>query len=115
MAASKKQVEELQRAHDQKIKEQKIIEEKRKLMESRQKQVLYNKELSRVLLQKEHSNSLKSTIMFAIDRVWVTPKPFLHDFKYLLVVLQMKAILMPCPLESGLFWNRTFFSGFVEQ
>ena len=58
MAASKKQVEELQRAHDQKIKEQKIIEEKRKLMESRQKQVLYNKELSRVLLQKEHSNSL---------------------------------------------------------
>ena len=40
MAASKKQVEELQRAHDQKIKEQKIIEEKRKLMESQQKQVL---------------------------------------------------------------------------
>lgn len=38
MAASKKQVEELQRAHDQKIKEQKIIEEKRKLMESQQKQ-----------------------------------------------------------------------------
>ena len=72
MAASKKQVEELQRAHDQKIKEQKIIEEKRKLMESRQKQVLCNKELSRVLLQKEHSNSL--------NRVWVTPKPFLHDF-----------------------------------
>ena len=57
MAASKKQVEELQRAHDQKIKEQKIIEEKRKLMESQQKQVLYNKELSRALLQKEHSNS----------------------------------------------------------
>ena len=72
MAASKKQVEELQRAHDQKIKEQKIIEEKRKLMESRQKQVQYNKELSRVLLQKEHSNSL--------NRVWATPKPFLHDF-----------------------------------
>ena len=69
MAASKKQVEELQRAHDQKIKEQKIIEEKRKLMESQQKQVLYNKELSRVLLQKEHSNSLKSTIMFEIDHV----------------------------------------------
>ena len=40
MAASKKQVEELQRAYDQKIKEQKIIEEKRKLMESQQKQVL---------------------------------------------------------------------------
>ena len=40
MAASKKKVEELQRAHDQKIKEQKIIEEKRKLMESQQKQVL---------------------------------------------------------------------------
>ena len=40
MAASKKQVEELQRAHEQKIKEQKIIEEKRKLMESQQKQVL---------------------------------------------------------------------------
>lgn len=75
MAASKKQVEELQRAHDQKIKEQKIIEEKRKLMESQQKQVLYNKELSRVLLQKEHSNSLKSAIMFEIDHVWVTPSP----------------------------------------
>ena len=40
MAASKKQVEELQRAHDQKIKERKIIEEKRKLMESQHKQVL---------------------------------------------------------------------------
>ncbi|XP_058964486.1 uncharacterized protein C10orf67, mitochondrial isoform X4 [Pocillopora verrucosa] len=36
MAASRKQVEELQRAHDQKIKEQKIIDEKRKLMESQQ-------------------------------------------------------------------------------
>ena len=50
MAVSKKQVEELQRSHDQKIKEQKFIEEKKKLMESQQKQVLYNKELSRALL-----------------------------------------------------------------
>lgn len=41
MAASRKQVEELQRAHDQKIKEQKIIDEKRKLMESQQTKV-YN-------------------------------------------------------------------------
>lgn len=39
MAASRKQVEELQRAHDQKIKEQKIIDEKRKLMESQQTKV----------------------------------------------------------------------------
>lgn len=36
MAASRKQVEELQRAHDQKIKEQMIIDEKKKLMESQQ-------------------------------------------------------------------------------
>ena len=36
MAASRKQVEELQKAHDQKIKEQKIIDEKRKLMENQQ-------------------------------------------------------------------------------
>ena len=40
MAASKKQVEELQRAHDKKIKEQKVLEEKRKLMESQQKEVM---------------------------------------------------------------------------
>ena len=39
MAASRKQVEELQRAHDQKIKEQKLLEEKRKLMDSQQKEV----------------------------------------------------------------------------
>ncbi|KAL9967019.1 hypothetical protein ACROYT_G025174 [Oculina patagonica] len=36
MAASRKQVEELQQAHDQKIKEQKILDEKRRLMESQQ-------------------------------------------------------------------------------
>lgn len=40
MAASRKQVEELQRAHDQKIKEQKILDEKRRLMESQQKEVI---------------------------------------------------------------------------
>lgn len=39
MAASRKQVEELQQAHDQKIKEQKILEEKRRLMESQQTKV----------------------------------------------------------------------------
>lgn len=39
MAASRKQVEELQQAHDQKIKEQKILDEKKKLMESQQTKV----------------------------------------------------------------------------
>ena len=39
MAASRKQVEELQQAHDQKIKEQKILDEKRRLMESQQTKV----------------------------------------------------------------------------
>ena len=34
MAASRKQVEELQQVHDQKLKEQQILEEKRRLMES---------------------------------------------------------------------------------
>ncbi|KAJ7365157.1 hypothetical protein OS493_007806 [Desmophyllum pertusum] len=36
IAASRKQVEDLQKAHDQKIKDQKILDEKRKLMESQQ-------------------------------------------------------------------------------
>ena len=39
MAASRKQIEELQKAHDQKIKEQKILDEKRKVMESQQTKV----------------------------------------------------------------------------
>ena len=39
MAASRKQVEELQQAHDQKLKEQQILEEKRRLMESQQTKV----------------------------------------------------------------------------
>jgi len=39
MAASRKQVEELQQAHDQKIKEQKILDEKRRQMESQQTKV----------------------------------------------------------------------------
>ena len=39
MAASRKQVEELQQAHNQKIKEQQMLEEKRRLMESQQTQV----------------------------------------------------------------------------
>ena len=39
MAASRKQAEELQQAHDQKIKEQQILAEKRRLMESQQTKV----------------------------------------------------------------------------
>ena len=40
MAASRKQVEELQRAHDKKIKEQKVFEEERRLTDSQQKEVM---------------------------------------------------------------------------
>ncbi|XP_068715636.1 uncharacterized protein C10orf67, mitochondrial-like isoform X4 [Montipora foliosa] len=39
MAASRKQVEELQRSHDKKIKEQQLLEEKRRQMESQEKEV----------------------------------------------------------------------------
>ncbi|XP_068727708.1 uncharacterized protein C10orf67, mitochondrial-like isoform X1 [Montipora capricornis] len=38
MAASRKQVEELQRSHDKKIKEQQLLEEKRRQMESQEKE-----------------------------------------------------------------------------
>ena len=42
MAASQKQVEELQRAHAEKIREQQLLEERRRNMESQQKEVMFN-------------------------------------------------------------------------
>ena len=42
MAASQKQVEELQKAHAEKIREQQLLEERRRNMESQQKEVMFN-------------------------------------------------------------------------